>query len=88
MLRPGATVDRYGCDGGTSVAPVDTEVGARSLRPGTTDKPFSVFEVTRRLPVESGTTAPWFGQAGLGTQYRLPASVGDLVNAGYLRVVK
>jgi hypothetical protein len=80
-------VDRFGLDGGQFVAPNGTPIGARSLAPGTTDLPNSVFEVTNRLPVQTGLAEPWFGQPGMGTQYRLPAPVSDLLDAGYLRRV-
>jgi RHS repeat-associated protein len=88
VLRPGTLVDRFGFDtGGLFVAPNGTPIGQRALAPGTTGKPYSVFEVTNRLVVQHGPAEPWFGQPGLGTQYYLPASVEDLLNAGYLRRV-
>jgi hypothetical protein len=85
VLRPGTQVDRFGFDGGRFVAPNGTPIGQRSLAPGTTDKPYRVFEVTNRLVVQRGPAVPWFGQPGGGIQYYLPASVEDLVSAGYLR---
>lgn len=87
VLKPGTLVDRFGFDGGEFVAQNGTAIGQRSLAPGTTDKPYSVFEVTSRLIVQGGPSEPWFGQPGMGLQYRLPASVEDLLNAGYLRRV-
>ncbi|WP_370452750.1 TNT domain-containing protein [Kribbella sp. VKM Ac-2568] len=86
-MKPGTQVDRFGWDTGRFVAPNGTSIGARSLAPGTTDKPYKVFEVTNRLVVHAGLAQPWFGQPGMGTQYCLPASVGDLLDAGYLRTV-
>ena len=87
VLKPGTLVDRFGLDGGRFVAPNGTSIGARSLAPGTTGTPYSGFEVTNRLVVQGGPAEPWFGQPGMGTQYRLPATVSDLLDGGYLRRV-
>jgi hypothetical protein len=87
VLKPGTLVDRFGIDGGRFVAPNGTPIGQRSLAPGTTDKPYSVFEVTNRLVVQQGPAEPWFGQPGMGTQYHLPSSVEDLIDTGFLRRV-
>lgn len=56
-------------------------------RAATTDKPYHVYEVTNRLVVQTGRVEPWFGQPGMGVQHYLPASVQDLLDAGYLREV-
>lgn len=85
VLKPGTQVDRFGYDGGRFVAPNGTPIGQRALAPGTTDKPYKVFEVTNRVVVHEGETAPWFGEPGGGTQYYMPASIEDLLGAGYLR---
>ena len=87
VLKPGTHVDRFGYDGGRYVSPSGSSITGRALAPGTTEKPYSVFEVTNRLVVHAGPAEPWFGEAGMGTQYYLPASVGDLLDAGYLRRV-
>ena len=34
------------------------------------------------------TSSPWFGQLGLGTQYELPDSVGNLIENGYLKLAE
>ena len=85
VLKPGTQVDRFGTGRGRFVAPNGTPVAQRSLAPGTTERPYSVFEVTNRLVVRKGHAEPWFGQPGMGIQYELPASVNDLLIAGYLR---
>jgi hypothetical protein len=86
-LPVGTRIDRYGYEGGTFVSPEGTPVEARSLAPGTTSKPYNVYEVDKPITVDSGTAAPWFGQPGGGTQYELPMSVGDAVDQGYLKKV-
>ena len=39
------------------------------------------------LVVQESQIAPWYGQLGLGTQYLLPDTVGNLVGAGVLERV-
>ena len=59
----------------------------RSLAPGTTSKPYNIYEVTSPIQVQSGKAAPWFGQVGQGTQYELPMSVSDAIAKGYIKRV-
>jgi hypothetical protein len=40
------------------------------------------------IEVRAGTVAPWFGQLGLGAQYELPDSVGNLIENGYLKLAE
>jgi hypothetical protein len=52
------------------------------------DKPFKVFEVV--VPFDGakvGQAAPWFGQPGLGTQFELPKTIGELIELGWIREV-
>ena len=86
-LPVGTRVDRYGYEGGTFLSPEGTPVEARSLAPGTTSKPYNVYEVEQPITVQSGEAAPWFGQPGGGTQYELPMPVSDAVAQGYLKRV-
>ena len=83
-LSGGTRVDRYGYEGGTFVSPEGTPVAARSLAPGTTAKPYNIYEVTKPIEVQAGKVAPWFGEVGKGVQYELPMSVGEAVSKGYL----
>lgn len=87
VLAPGTLVDRSGYDGGTFVSPQGTPVPMRALKPGTDGKPYSVFEVRKPLAVQGGRTAPYYGQPGLGTQYELPNSIGELLDSGVLKRV-
>ena len=86
-LSVGMRIDRYGYEGGTFLSPEGTPDSMRSLAPGTTAKPYNVYEVTRPIEVQSGKAAPWFGQIGQGTQYEFPMSVTDAIAKGYLRRV-
>ncbi|WP_081081125.1 TNT domain-containing protein [Burkholderia territorii] len=59
---------------------------ARTLPPGSNEEPCNVYEVAKPIEnVAEGRIAPWFGELGLGTQYKLPKSVGDLVASGHLK---
>ena len=60
-----------------------------TLLPGTMIKPYSIFEVTKPITVEVGTVKPWFGEVGMGTQYKLmngstvESLLGDYLNPVY-----
>jgi hypothetical protein len=84
-LKPGFKIDRYGYDTGTFVSPESTPYGMRAVAPGTDSRPFSVFEVVAPLEVKGGKIAPWFDEVGGGTQYVLPETVEDLLEAGIIR---
>ena len=88
VLQPGTMVDRYGYPGGSYVAPVGTPAPMRALPPGTLDKPYNVYEVVEAVNVKSGPAAPWFGQTGLGTQYKFDSKIIDLLEAGILKEMK
>jgi Tuberculosis necrotizing toxin len=60
----------------------------RALPPGATTRPYNIYEVVNPVEVRAGTVAPWFGQLGLGTQYELPDSVGNLIENGYLKLAE
>ncbi|MDP9796728.1 hypothetical protein J2S43_005240 [Catenuloplanes nepalensis] len=97
----GTRIDRFGYDGGRYLAPVDTLYLQRALPPQNLNTPagapqsnYHVYCVLRAFTVEAGPIAPWFGQPGLGLQYKLdgrflPAAGDDisvdwLVDNGYL----
>jgi Tuberculosis necrotizing toxin len=86
-LGVGTRIDRYGYEGGTFLSPEGTPTWMRSLAPGTTAKPYNIYEVTRPIEVQSGRAAPWFGQVGQGTQYELPMSVTDAIAKGHIKRV-
>ena len=35
--------------------------------------------VVREIPVEEGVIMPWFGEEGLGIQYKLPQKIEELI---------
>ncbi|MFM0345892.1 TNT domain-containing protein [Paraburkholderia sp. RL17-347-BIC-D] len=88
-LEPGTLIDRYGYSGGSYTSPVGTPYPMRALPPGSDLKPYNIYEVIKPIEnVESSKIAPWFGELGLGKQYKLPESVQSLLDSGHLREVK
>lgn len=84
----GERIDHYGGSAASRFfSPVGTPAIARALPPGTINEPLRVFEVVKPFEVEAGMVAPAFGQLGLGTQYRMPVSLGVLLKRGILREV-
>ena len=84
-LLKGAKVDRIGSLEGSYMAPYGTPFNMRALPANGT---YRAFEVLKPFQVETSTTAPAFGQMGLGTQYRTPISVKYLLDFGYLKGIK
>jgi hypothetical protein len=86
-LPVGMKIDRFGYPGGKFVSPEGVPYTARALPVGTDGKPYNVYEVLKPINVEGGPAIPWFGESGMGTQFKLPMSVTDLINGGYLKLV-
>jgi hypothetical protein len=83
-LMPGQMIDRYGLQGGKFASPAGTSFEARALRPGSESLPLNTYRVMKPIEVWSGGVFPWFGRAGLGTQYQLPVSISVLLKRGFL----
>ncbi len=85
-LEPGQVIDRYGgYEKSKFFSPAGTPLSARSLPPATASQPLRTFEVVKPFHVKSGTVAPWYGETGLGTQYRAPAGLQKLIDRGFLK---
>ena len=69
-LPVGTRIDRYGSEGGKFTSPEGTPYFQRSLPPGSDTTPYSVYELTKPLRVQSGPMAPYFNQVGGG--YPIP----------------
>ena len=80
--------------GGNYVSPAGSPYQERALPPANQDyngsdpgqQPYAyhVYEVREPVVVVAGPVAPWFGQPGFGTQFELPAKVGELEGNGTL----
>ena len=85
-LEPGATIDRYGLPRGKYASPVGTPYPMRALPPGTDSGPYTVYKVMKPIPnVAESKIAPWFGEMGMGTQYKLEYSVQSYLDSGHLK---
>lgn len=87
-LKKGRRIDRYGYNGGTFTSPEKTGYENRSVAPGTNLRPYNVFKVVKEIEgVKAGNIAPWFDEPGGGIQYKMPRSVQDLLDGGFLERV-
>ena len=86
-LQPGTKIDRYGKTSGVYASPEGTPYEQRSLAPGSENSPYNIYEVVRPFDVKAGTVAPWFDQPGGGTQYKLPMSIQELIDLGYIKLI-
>ena len=84
-LNTGSAISRFGPETGFYASPAGTSFSARALPSNyATQQPFYQYEVIKPFGVNGGLVEPWFGQPGMGTQYRLPASVQQLIKGGYV----
>jgi len=84
-LPPGELVDKYGSEDGVFVAPMGTPYDKRGLPFDMASQEYRAFQVEKPLDVLQGPIAPAFHQSGGGVQQKLPESVGDLVDEGFLK---
>ena len=85
-LPSGTIIDRYGLGLGSFVAPEGTPIAARRLSPTTTalfPEP-SAYRVVVPIEVDTGLSAPFFGQPGFGIQHKLPDSIDNLLDFGII----
>ncbi|MFF4528933.1 TNT domain-containing protein [Streptomyces sp. NPDC001407] len=82
LLKAGTKVDRFGQPTGTFLAPTDASYAARAIPPsnlrtypGGATCNYHVYTVKKAFSVYQGAIAPWFGQPGKGTQFKLDAAV-------------
>ena len=84
-LQPGRTIDRYGPDG-VFTSQAGTPYEERSLPFDKASQDYNAYDVVKPIErVLEGETAPAFNQKGRGTQQKLPESVEDLVDKGFLK---
>lgn len=97
-LTTGMLLDRFGGPSGTYVSPAGTPYDQRALPPANlnfnisdpTQTPYNyhVYQVKSQILAIGGPITPWFGQPGLGTQFKLQKSVGQLLEEKSLVEVK
>ncbi|OAV90255.1 hypothetical protein PTTG_04647 [Puccinia triticina 1-1 BBBD Race 1] len=100
-LEVGRKIDRFGSEFGTIAHPARAPYAERSLPPSNLNTPadqngkagkhpfnYHLYEVKKRIPVLAGPIAPWFGQPGMGTQFKFSQNIIDYVNQGYLKRIQ
>jgi hypothetical protein len=90
-LPKGTIIDRYGSDWGDYTSPDGIPFEQRAMPPEGRSSPYNRFRLNEDIEVDEATIAPWFGEPGMGTQYKLPAAVKDLVKpdaSGYSKITR
>jgi len=97
ILQPGTKIDRFGGfhdddgnfkDFGGFVSPEGNSFSSRALPADTKNKPYNAYEITSPIEVDAGPAIPWFGEAGMGTQYELPKNINTLKSEKSIKSVK
>ncbi len=74
-LPEGTGIDRFGAPSGSFVSPQGVPLPHRALPASTSGSP-KYYTLLEDIPgVQQGTIMPWFGQPGMGKQYKLPESL-------------
>jgi hypothetical protein len=90
-LPKGTVIDRYGSDWGDYTSPDGIPFEQRAMPPSGKSSPYSRFRLNEDIEVDEATIAPWFGEPGMGVQYKLPAPVKDLLTpdaSGYSKITR
>jgi hypothetical protein len=81
-LRPGQSIDRYGSEFGSFLAPAGLPYAKRAIPPQSLDNlsqpaacNYHLYRVLREFRVDGGPIAPGLGQPGGGVQYLLVSSL-------------
>lgn len=87
-LQPGERIDRYGPeDDARFTSPQGTPFEKRSLPFDKDSMEYHVYEVNEPLNVLQGEIAPAYNQQGGGVQHKLPGSLDDEIDHGFLKRV-
>ncbi len=86
-LQPGTVIDRFGSSKGTYASPENVPFADRGLPPGNMIEEYHRYKILKPLEVEAGTAAPWFNQPGGGVQYKLPDTIENLRELGYIEPI-
>ena len=87
-LRKGSEFGRIGANSGSYVAPPNTSPERLALKPGTDVAVYNEYRVIKDIPqVQQAEVAAWFDMPGGGVQYKLPASINELMEMGYIELI-
>ena len=87
ILIPGTRIDRFGSSFGKYFSPQYTPMEMRALPPSNSGN-YNIYQVLKPLPMQTSKIAPAFGKLGTGTQYLSPFSAEQLVEKGYLMLLR
>ena len=86
--RKGSEFGRIGANSGSHVAPPNTSPERLALKPGTDVAVYNEYRVIKDIPqVQQAEVAAWFDMPGGGVQYKLPASINELMEMGYIELI-
>ena len=86
-IPPNTLIDRFGSENGTFVSPKGQPFAARAVPYVCEQMAYTVYLVTRPLPVQSCKAAPWFGEPGGATQYQTAEPASKLRESGAIQGV-
>ncbi len=87
ILKAGTIVDRYGDSKGTFVSPTGVQLESRALPRIAIHAEYHKYKIEKDFVCLTGKVAPWFGEKGRGTQYKLEQRVQELLDNGYIEEV-
>lgn len=86
-VPPGTLIDRFGSENGSFFSPRGESFAARAVPYVCQRMAYTVYRVTRTLPVHTCKAAPWFGEPGGAVQYQTSAPAFRLREQGMIEVV-
>ena len=86
-LPAGSTFDRYGNPRGSYASPIGTPKEERALPPWNSGE-YTAYRSKIDLEVKAGIAGPYYGSAGGGIQYMFRSTLGSLIDAKLVEVLK
>jgi hypothetical protein len=89
-VEVGKVLDRYGNPSGRFLGEPGSTIAQRGMAPGSEGMPYTQYEVIKPFQAQVGSAAPvpQFGATGGGTQYLPSRAIQQLIDEGYLKVIK
>ncbi|WP_251455261.1 minor capsid protein [Veillonella intestinalis] len=88
-LLPGQLIlDRYGHIGGRFFSVKGTPFSQRAMPRASQNTEYHTYRILKPLDVTEGLVAPWFGEEGLGIQYKSEIRIKELLKQGIIEEVE
>ncbi len=88
-VENGQFSDKFGNFVSDKGASFESRALPESYKSGSNPKPYRKYKVIKEIPnVKKGKAVPWFEQKGLGIQYKLPYSIDELLEAGFIKLIE